>query len=29
MVPHLITALSGTLLELESKVLEATPTIER
>ena len=29
MVPHLITALSGPLLELESKVLEATPTIER
>ena len=29
MVPHLITALTGPLLELESKVLEATPTIER
>ena len=29
MVPHLITALSGPLLDLESKVLEATPTIER
>ncbi|WP_108647973.1 glutamate--cysteine ligase [Polynucleobacter rarus] len=29
MVPHLITALNGPLLELERKVLEATPTIER
>jgi glutamate--cysteine ligase len=29
MVPHLITALSGPLLELETKVLEATPAIER
>jgi hypothetical protein len=29
MVPHLITALNGPLLELESKVLEATPAIER
>jgi glutamate--cysteine ligase len=29
MVPHLITALSGPLLELEKKVLEATPAIER
>ncbi|QWE24574.1 glutamate--cysteine ligase [Polynucleobacter sp. AP-Elch-400A-B2] len=29
MVPHLITALNGPLLDLESKVLEATPTIER
>lgn len=29
MVPHLITALSGPLLELEQKVLEATPAIER
>ena len=29
MVPHLITALSGPLLELEKKVLEATPSIER
>ena len=29
MVPHLITALSGPLLELEKKILEATPAIER
>jgi glutamate--cysteine ligase len=29
MVPHLITALSGPLHELEAKALEATPTIER
>ena len=29
MVPHLITALNGPLLELERKVLEATPAIER
>ena len=29
MVPHLITALNGPLLELEQKVLEATPAIER
>ncbi len=29
MVLRLITALSGPVLELESKVLEATPTIER
>ena len=29
MVPHLITALTGPLLELEKKVLDATPTIER
>jgi glutamate--cysteine ligase len=29
MVPHLITALTGPLLELEKKVLEATPSIER
>ncbi|AQV92677.1 glutamate--cysteine ligase [Cupriavidus necator] len=29
MVPHLITALNGPLLELEKKVLDATPSIER
>jgi glutamate--cysteine ligase len=29
MVPHLITALSGPLLDLEKKILEATPAIER
>ncbi|MCC7006445.1 MAG: glutamate--cysteine ligase [Ottowia sp.] len=29
MVPHLVTALKGPLLELEQKILEATPTIER
>ena len=29
MVPHLVTALSGPLLELEKKILEATPAIER
>ena len=29
MVPHLITALSGPLLDLEKKILEATPSIER
>lgn len=29
MVPHLITALNGPLLELEKKILEATPAIER
>jgi glutamate--cysteine ligase len=29
MVPHLITALSGPLLDLETKALEATPAIER
>jgi len=29
MVPHLVTALSGPLLELEKKILDATPAIER
>jgi glutamate--cysteine ligase len=29
MVPHLVTALSGPLLDLERKILEATPAIER
>lgn len=29
MVPHLITALKGPLLELEKKILDATPAIER
>ncbi len=29
MVPHLITALNGPLLELEKKILDATPSIER
>ena len=29
MVPHLVTALNGPLLELEKKILDATPTIER
>jgi glutamate--cysteine ligase len=29
MVPHLATALSGPLLDLEKKILEATPAIER
>lgn len=29
MVPHLVTALNGPLLELEQKVLDATPAIER
>ncbi len=29
MVPHLVTALSGPLLDLEKKILEATPSIER
>ncbi|GAB5098289.1 MULTISPECIES: glutamate--cysteine ligase [unclassified Caballeronia] len=29
MVPHLVTALSGPLLDLERKILEATPSIER
>jgi len=29
MVPHLITALTGPLLDLEKKILDATPTIER
>ena len=29
MVPHLITALSGPLLVIEKKILEATPSIER
>ncbi|TXD97254.1 glutamate--cysteine ligase, partial [Ralstonia pseudosolanacearum] len=29
MVPHLITALKGPLLELEQKILDATPAIER
>ncbi|WP_206781839.1 hypothetical protein, partial [Klebsiella variicola] len=28
-VPHLITALNGPLLELEQKILDATPAIER
>ncbi|MGN6804554.1 MAG: glutamate--cysteine ligase [Trinickia sp.] len=29
MVPHLVTALNGPLLDLERKILEATPAIER
>jgi glutamate--cysteine ligase len=29
MVPHLVTALNGPLLELEKKILDATPAIER
>jgi glutamate--cysteine ligase len=29
MVPHLVTALDGPLLDLEKKILEATPAIER
>ncbi|WP_420956775.1 glutamate--cysteine ligase [Burkholderia gladioli] len=29
MVPHLVTALNGPLLELERKILDATPAIER
>ena len=29
MVPHLVTALDGQLLDLEKKILEATPAIER
>jgi hypothetical protein len=29
MVPHLVTALNGPLLELEKKILTATPAIER
>jgi len=29
MVPHLVTALNGPLLDLEKKILEATPAIER
>ena len=29
MVPHLVTALNGPLLELEKKILAATPAIER
>ena len=29
MVPHLATALTGPLLDLEKKILEATPAIER
>ncbi len=29
MVPHLVTALKGPLLDLEKKILEATPAIER
>ncbi|MEO7494885.1 MAG: glutamate--cysteine ligase [Massilia sp.] len=29
MVPHLVTALTGPLLDLEKKILEATPAIER
>ena len=29
MVPHLVTALTGPLLELEKKILDATPVIER
>ena len=29
MVPHLVTALNGPLLEFEKKILEATPSIER
>ncbi|HEU4376631.1 MAG TPA: hypothetical protein VFS02_24260, partial [Telluria sp.] len=28
MVPHLVTALTGPLLDLEKKILEATPAIE-
>src|SRR5260370_8453741 len=29
MVPHLVTALTGPLLDLERKILDATPSIER
>ncbi len=29
MVPHLVTALTGPLLDLEKKILAATPAIER
>ena len=29
MVPHLVTALNGPLLDLEKKILSATPAIER
>ena len=29
MVPHLVTALTGPLLDLEEKILAATPAIER
>ena len=29
MVPHLVTALNGPLLDLEKKILGATPAIER
>jgi glutamate--cysteine ligase len=29
MVPHLITALAGPLNELEQRILDATPVIER
>ena len=29
MVPHLVTALTGPLLDLEKKILDATPAIER
>jgi len=29
MVPHLVTALNGPLLDLEKKILKATPAIER
>ena len=29
MVPHLITALSGPINELEQRILDATPVIER
>src|ERR1700742_4338204 len=29
MVPHLVTALNGPLLDLERKILDATPAIER
>src|SRR5882762_1275813 len=29
MVPHLVTALNGPLLDLERKILDATPSIER
>src|SRR5919107_3643823 len=29
MVPHLVTALNGPLLDLEKKILDATPAIER
>ena len=29
MVPHLVTALTGPLLDLEKKILGATPAIER